>query len=156
MRWWYLLIMMLWHCSYLMPVYRKTGRSLMEMNIGKHWRMWSRYPEMSIDLLGMANYTWWCSAQSVVIRWFRLPRQSGYWLQREPGDSLYNKGRGWSSSQFLIIMRHHWWMRMICDTIRVMQKMEVSRSTKLDSWLVGSWKEGINYEETLAPMARYT
>ena len=30
--------------------------------------------------------------------------------------------------------------------------MEVSRSTKLDSWLV----EGIDYEETFAPMARYT
>ena len=40
--------------------------------------------------------------------------------------------------------------------IRVMQKMEVSRSTKLDSWLEGSWKGGIDYEETLAPMARYT
>ena len=34
--------------------------------------------------------------------------------------------------------------------------MEVSRSTKLDSWLGGSWKEGIDYEETLAPMAKYT
>ena len=34
--------------------------------------------------------------------------------------------------------------------------MEVSRSTKLDSWLMGSWKEGINYEETFVPMARYT
>ena len=34
--------------------------------------------------------------------------------------------------------------------------MEVSRSTKLDSWLVNSWKEGIDYEETLAPMAKYT
>ena len=41
-------------------------------------------------------------------------------------------------------------MRIICDT------MEVLRSTKLDSWLGGSWKEGIDYEETLAPMARYT
>ena len=48
-----------------MPVYRKTGRPLMEMNRGKRWRRWSRYPEMSADLLGMANYTWWCSAQSV-------------------------------------------------------------------------------------------
>ena len=47
-------------------------------------------------------------------------------------------------------------MRIICDTIRVMQEMEVSGSTKLDSWLVGLWKEGIDYEETLAPMARYT
>ena len=47
-------------------------------------------------------------------------------------------------------------MRIICDTIRVMQKMEVLGSTKLDSWLVGSWKEGIDYEETLALMARYT
>ena len=47
-------------------------------------------------------------------------------------------------------------MRIICDTIRVMQKMEVSRSTKLDSWLECSWKEGIDYDETLAPMARYT
>ena len=34
--------------------------------------------------------------------------------------------------------------------------MVISGSTKLDSWLVGSWKEGINYEETLAPMDRYT
>ena len=34
--------------------------------------------------------------------------------------------------------------------------MEVSGSTKLDSWLMGSWKEGIDYEETLAPMGRYT
>ena len=33
-----------------------------------------------------------------------------------------------------------------------MQKLEVSRSTKLDSWLM----EGIDYEETFAPMARYT
>jgi hypothetical protein len=45
---------------------------------------------------------------------------------------------------------------MIWDTIRVMQEMVVSRSTKLDSCLVGSWKEGIDYEETLAPMGRYT
>ena len=35
------------------------------------------------------------------------------------------------------------------------KKMEVSRSTKLDSWLVNSWKEGIDYEETFAPVARY-
>ena len=83
-----------------MLVYRKTGRSLLEMNRGKHWRMWSRYPEMSVDLLGMANYTWWCSAQSVVIRWFRLPRQSGCWLQRESGDSLCDRRRERSSSQF--------------------------------------------------------
>ena len=34
--------------------------------------------------------------------------------------------------------------------------MEVSRSTKIDSWLEGSWKERIDYEETLALMARYT
>ena len=47
-------------------------------------------------------------------------------------------------------------MRMICDTIRVMQKMDVSRSTKLDSWLMDSWKEGIDYEETFAPVSRYT
>ena len=25
-----------------------------------------------------------------------------------------------------------------------------------NSWLVGSWKEGIYYEDTLSPMARYT
>ena len=36
------------------------------------------------------------------------------------------------------------------------KKMEVSRSTKLDSRLGGSWKEKIDYEETLAPMAKYT
>ena len=47
-------------------------------------------------------------------------------------------------------------MRIICETIKVMQKMEVSRSTKLDLWLVNSWKEGINYEETFSPVARYT
>ena len=47
-------------------------------------------------------------------------------------------------------------MRIICDTIRVMKKMEVSRSTKLDSWLVDSWKEGIDYEDIFAPVARYT
>jgi len=34
--------------------------------------------------------------------------------------------------------------------------MVISGSIKLDSWLVGSWKEGIDYEETLAPMGRYT
>jgi hypothetical protein len=34
--------------------------------------------------------------------------------------------------------------------------MVISRSTKLNSWLVGSWKEGIDYEETLAPMGGYT
>ena len=34
--------------------------------------------------------------------------------------------------------------------------MVILGSTKLDSWLVGSWKEGIDYEETLAPMGRYT
>ena len=33
--------------------------------------------------------------------------------------------------------------------------MVISGSTKLDSWVVSSWKEGIDYEETLAPMARY-
>ena len=47
-------------------------------------------------------------------------------------------------------------MRIICDTIKVMQKMEVSISTKLDLWLVDSWKEGIDYEETFAPVARHT
>ena len=36
-----------------------------------------------------------------------------------------------------------------------MQQMVVLRSTKIDSWLMGSWKEGIDYEETLAPMGRY-
>ena len=35
-----------------------------------------------------------------------------------------------------------------------MQQMIVSGSTKLDSWLVGSWKEGIDYEETLAPIGQ--
>ena len=34
--------------------------------------------------------------------------------------------------------------------------MVISRSTKLDSWLMSSWQEGINYEETLAPMGKYT
>ena len=34
--------------------------------------------------------------------------------------------------------------------------MEVSGSTKLDSWLMSSWKEGIDYEETFAPLAIYT
>ena len=34
--------------------------------------------------------------------------------------------------------------------------MVISGSTKLDSWLMGSWKEGIDYEETLSPMGRYT
>ena len=34
--------------------------------------------------------------------------------------------------------------------------MVISGSTKLDSLLVSSWKEGIDYEETLAPMGRYT
>ena len=47
-------------------------------------------------------------------------------------------------------------MRIICDTIRVMQKMEVPRSTKLDLWVLDSWKEGTNYEETFALVARYT
>ena len=48
-------------------------------------------------------------------------------------------------------------MRIICDTIRVMQKMEVLRRTKQGSWLVGfSQKEGIDYEETFAHVARYT
>ena len=32
--------------------------------------------------------------------------------------------------------------------------MVVSRSKKLNSWLVSSWKEGIDYEETLAPMGQ--
>ena len=32
--------------------------------------------------------------------------------------------------------------------------MEVSRSTYLYLWLVDSWKEGIDYEETFAPVAR--
>ena len=48
-------------------------------------------------------------------------------------------------------------MRIICDTIRVMQKMEVSRSTKQGLWLMGSpRRKEIDYEDTFAPMARYT
>ena len=101
-----------------MPIYRKMGRSLMEMNRGKNWKMWSRYPEMSTDLLGMANYTGWCSAQSVVIRWFRLPRQSGYWLQRESGDSLCDTRRERSSSQF-------WSLWGIIDRLRRNRAEEV-------------------------------
>ena len=104
----------------------------------------------------MASYAWWCSTQSVVIRWFRLPRQSGRWLQREPRDSLCDRGRERDSSHFLIIMRHHWWMRIICDTIKVMQEDGSIVKYKARFVARGSWKEGIDYEETLAPMARYT
>ena len=34
--------------------------------------------------------------------------------------------------------------------------MVISGSTNPDSWFVSSWKEGIDYEETLSLMARYT
>ena len=48
-------------------------------------------------------------------------------------------------------------MRIICDTIKVMQKMEVSRSTKQGSWLVDyPKKKGIDCEETFTLVARYT
>ena len=32
--------------------------------------------------------------------------------------------------------------------------MVISGSTKLDSWLVSLWKEGIDYEETLSPIGQ--
>ena len=83
-----------------MPVYRKTGRSLMEMNRGKHWRMWSGYPEMSADLLGMANYSWWCGAQSVFGPMGQTAETVWLLASEESGDSPCDRRRERSSSQF--------------------------------------------------------
>ena len=147
-----------------MLVYRKIGRSLLEMNRGNHWRMWSRYVEMSTDLLNMDSYQsfWYFGCDDVV---HKVLWSDG----SDCRDSLVVGFRGIleihsmiekENEALLSSFDHYHASLMDVDNLWYDQSHTKDGSIeKTKSRFVAhgfSQKEGIDYEDTFAPMARHT